>query len=162
MAAFDPASKLVLIGSMIVGGDLGSTAGGIKILRLLVILHLAHQIVVNTCLPRHAVVPPRVAGRHMDHEELTTALTTVLWYAIIVVVSWLPFLVLGVAPLDALFEVTSAVATAGLSAGVAGPALHPLLKLVLVADMLLGRVEIIAVLVLLYPGTWLGRSERSP
>jgi trk system potassium uptake protein TrkH len=40
---------------------------------------------------------------------------------------------------------------------VAGPELAPALKLVLCADMLMGRLELVAVLVLLYPRTWIGR-----
>jgi trk system potassium uptake protein TrkH len=47
--------------------------------------------------------------------------------------------------------------TVGLSAGVAGPELHPFLKTVLSLDMLLGRLEIMAWLILLAPGTWFGR-----
>ena len=74
-----------------------------------------------------------------------------------VLLSWLPFLVLGHAPMASLFEVVSAVGTVGLSAGVTGPDLHPLLKGILCIDMLMGRLEIIAWLVMLYPGTWFGR-----
>ena len=67
------------------------------------------------------------------------------------------FLVAGYAPLDALFEVVSALGTVGLSAGIVGPELPAALKGVLCIDMLLGRLEIIAILVLLSPGTWFGR-----
>jgi trk system potassium uptake protein TrkH len=72
--------------------------------------------------------------------------------------SWLPFLVLGYPPLDALFEICSAVGTVGLSVGITGPDLDDGLKLLLSLDMLLGRVEILALLVLLYPGTWYKRT----
>jgi trk system potassium uptake protein TrkH len=64
---------------------------------------------------------------------------------------------MGYDPLDSLFEVVSAIATAGLSAGITDTALHPLLKAVLGVDMLLGRLEIFAWLILLAPGTWIGR-----
>lgn len=71
--------------------------------------------------------------------------------------SWLPFVVMGHNPLDSLFEVVSAIGTAGLSAGITDPALHPFLKAVLCVDMLLGRLEIIAWLILVSPGTWFGK-----
>ena len=71
--------------------------------------------------------------------------------------SWLPFVASGYEPMDALFEVTSAVATTGLTSGIARPELEAPLKMILCADMLLGRVEILAMLVLLSPGTWRGR-----
>jgi len=59
--------------------------------------------------------------------------------------------------LDALFEVVSATATVGLSSGITQTELQPALKLVLCFDMLAGRLEIIALLVCLYPKTWFGR-----
>jgi trk system potassium uptake protein TrkH len=59
-----------------------------------------------------------------------------------------------------LFDVVSAVATAGLSVGVVSATLAPALKAVLCMDMLMGRVEVIAFLVLLYPRTWLGRKRE--
>ncbi len=60
------------------------------------------------------------------------------------------FLALGYDPLDSLFEVVSATATTGLSAGISWPGLEPALKGVLCLDMLAGRLEIVALLVLLY------------
>jgi trk system potassium uptake protein TrkH len=67
----------------------------------------------------------------------------------------------GHAPLDALFEVVSAVGTVGLSAGITAPELAPGLKLLLCVDMLMGRLEIVAVLVLLYPPTWIARHAEA-
>jgi trk system potassium uptake protein len=56
-----------------------------------------------------------------------------------------------------LFEVVSALGTVGLSVGLSNSNLPGLLKGILCFDMLMGRLEIIAWLVLLYPGTWFGR-----
>ncbi|MFC6673081.1 potassium transporter TrkG [Marinobacterium aestuariivivens] len=67
------------------------------------------------------------------------------------------FLAYDQPPLDALFEVVSATGTVGLSTGITRIGLDPVLKLVLGLDMLLGRLEIVALLVLLYPRTWIGR-----
>jgi trk system potassium uptake protein TrkH len=78
-----------------------------------------------------------------------------------VLASWLVFVGYGHAPLDALFEVVSATGTVGLSTGITAPDLAPELKAVLCLDMLLGRLEIIAVLVLLYPRTWFGHRTES-
>jgi trk system potassium uptake protein len=80
-------------------------------------------------------------------------------FAATVVSSWLVFLLYGYPALDALFEVVSAVATVGLSTGITAPELPGLLKGVLGADMLLGRLEFVALLVVLLPGTWLGRKN---
>jgi trk system potassium uptake protein len=45
----------------------------------------------------------------------------------------------------------------GLSAGVTSAGMPAVLKLILCADMLLGRLEFIAVLVCLSPHSWIGR-----
>jgi trk system potassium uptake protein TrkH len=75
----------------------------------------------------------------------------------VVVASWLPFLLYRYDPLNSLFEVISAIGTVGLSSGISSPTLQPLLKVVLGIDMLFGRVELVALLVILYPTTWIGR-----
>jgi trk/ktr system potassium uptake protein len=62
---------------------------------------------------------------------------------------------MGYPPLDALFEVVSACSTTGLSAGISRVELEPLLKILLIVDMLLGRVEFLAFLIFLYPRTWI-------
>jgi trk system potassium uptake protein len=153
----DDASKMVLILTMAAGGGLGSTAGGIKLLRLLILLRLLQLTLVRTCLPAHAVLDPRLGGRRLEDEEIRQALLFILLFFAVVAASWFPFLALGYDPLDALFEVVSATGTVGLSAGVTGPELPGLLKGVLCVDMLLGRLEILAWLVILYPRTWFGR-----
>lgn len=156
-AHLDADSKLVLIVSMLLGGGVGSTAGGFKLLRLLIVFSVLRLIVRRTCLPRHAVIEPRLAGRSLDADEIQEALLIVLLFVAAAALSWLPFVMLGYAPIDALFEVVSALGTVGLSAGVTAAAMPAALKGVLCADMLLGRLEIIAWLVVFYPGTWFGR-----
>jgi trk system potassium uptake protein TrkH len=142
---------------MAVGGSVGSTAGGMKILRLLIVLRMAQLTVLRTCLPERAVVEPRIEGQRLESDEIERAFLVIALFAIVVAASWAPFVVMGHDPLDSLFEVVSATATVGLSTGITGPHLAPFLKGVLCADMLMGRLEIVALLVLLYPGTWVGR-----
>jgi trk system potassium uptake protein TrkH len=71
---------------------------------------------------------------------------------IIVFVSTFIMTCYGFAPLDSLFDSTSAIATAGLSVGVVGPALALELKWLVILMMLLGRVEIMAFLVIFTRG----------
>ena len=153
----DAGSKLVLIFSMLVGGGAGSTAGGFKLLRLLIAVSVLRLIVLRTCLPKHAVIEPRLAGRRLQNEEIQAALLLIVLFVAVVALSWLPFVAMGYSPLDSLFEVVSATGTAGLSVGLTSATLPPLLKGILCVDMLMGRLEIMAWLVMLYPGTWFGR-----
>ncbi len=142
---------------MAVGGGSGSTAGGIKLLRLLVVLRLLQFFVRRTAMPPHAAAQPRLGGQPLDAEEVQRVALVVVLFGVAAGLSWLAMLIYGYPPLDALFEVVSALGTVGLSTGIASPDLATPLKLVLCADMLLGRLELLALLVLLYPRTWFGK-----
>lgn len=155
-----PAAKLALIFAMAVGGDIGSTAGGIKIFRLLVILRLLQLLFARTCMPRHAVAEARIGGHSLEPDEIASAVSIAALYAATILISWFAFLAAGLAPLDSLFDVVSAVGTVGLSSGITGPQLAAPLKIVLCLCMLMGRLEILAVVMLVYPRTWLGSHAR--
>ncbi len=161
VAALDDASKLTLIGSMLAGGSVGSTAGGFKLLRLLLLLRVLQLILARAAAPPHAVFEVWLGGRRVDDEDLWRALLFILMFVLLVFLSWLAFVAHGYPALDALFEVVSATATAGLSTGITRPDLEPLLKLVLCFDMLAGRLEIFALLMVLYPGTWFGKRSEA-
>jgi len=157
VADLGAASKATLILSMFIGGDMGSTAGGIKIVRFLLILRLVQLLLRRTCLPRHAVLELDGSDDRFHVREIMAMLAVIFLFIAAIVASWLIFLFYGFSPLDSLFEVVSALGTVGLSAGLTSSALPPLLKAVLCVDMLMGRVEVVAIVVLLYPRTWLGR-----
>ena len=156
-------SRSLLVGltatliAMLIGGGVGSTAGGFKLLRLLIAIAVFRQIILRTSLPQHAVMQPGLGGHTLQASEIQEAMLLILLFVIVVALSWLPFVVMGYNPLDALFEVVSATGTVGLSTGITGPSLPSPLKGVLCVDMLMGRLEIIAWLVLCYRGTWFGR-----
>ncbi len=69
VAELDSSSKLLLIGMMGIGGGVGSTAGGIKILRLLIFLRLVQLLIQRSALPPQAVHKPKLAGRILQAEE---------------------------------------------------------------------------------------------
>jgi trk system potassium uptake protein TrkH len=150
-------AKLLLIMAMLGGGSVGSTAGGIKLLRLLILAKLVSLILRRTAMPRHAVTTMRLGGRTLETEEIQRALVVILLFILTVVLSWAIMVASGQPVVDALFEVVSAVGTVGLSSGIVSHDLATGLKLLLCLDMLLGRLEIVALLVLIYPPTWLGR-----
>jgi len=151
------AEKLVLIASMFVGGSAGSTAGGVKVLRLLVCLGVLRLLLDRISISSSGRTWLRLGGHRVEPNEVEDVLGVVSAYGVLVVGSWLAFVASGYAPLDSLFEVVSAVGTVGLSAGITGPELPAALKGVLCLDMLMGRVEVVALLVLLRPTTWIGR-----
>ncbi|MCF7980167.1 MAG: TrkH family potassium uptake protein [Chromatiaceae bacterium] len=155
------ASQLVLMTSMSIGGCTGSTAGGIKLIRLLIIMRLVQLALRRTAIAERAVLQAQIGDTRIEPSMITATLQLMALWAMVLLASWLAFLALGQPPLASLFEVVSATANAGLSAGLTSAELHPVLKLVLCADMLFGRVEVVALLVVLYPPTWLAR-KRNP
>lgn len=157
ISTLNPVSLGLLIVAMIIGGGVGSTAGGFKILRLLILARLTQLLIQRTTMPAHAVSETRLFDKNLESEEIERALILIILFIATILFSWLIFLAYGYDPLPALFEVTSAVGTVGLSSGVTSQALEPLLKTVLCINMTLGRLEIIALLIVLYPGTWFGK-----
>jgi trk system potassium uptake protein TrkH len=157
VASLDAFSKIVLIFSMAIGGGVGSSAGGVKLLRLIVLVKLVHLVIVRTRVTPHAVTRLRVGGREPADEEMLRMLLVIGLHGGAIALSWATFAWFGHDPLDSLFEVVSAVSTVGLSAGITGPDLAPVLKSTLCLDMLLGRLEVLPILLLLAPRTWFGQ-----
>jgi trk system potassium uptake protein TrkH len=153
------ASKLITILFMFIGGNVGSTAGGIKILRLLIIFKMIRLLVARSGLPPSAVVQPRLAGRRLESFEVERSFLLIFLFFIVILLSLLPFLILGYPFLDSLFEIVSATCTVGLSTGITSPSLPTLLKGILCLDMLMGRLEIVAFLILFYPPAWFGKKR---
>lgn len=153
----DSGSKLILILVMATGGGIGSTAGGVKILRFLIATQLLRNVILRTSLPKHAIVEPRLGSQRLLEAEIRDALLIIFLFVEVIILSWLPFVAMGYAALDSLFEVVSATGTVGLSVGITSSGLPALLKGVLCFDMLLGRLEIVAWMVFLNRKTWMGR-----
>lgn len=159
VADMPDASKLMLILAMFVGGGAGSTAGGVKALRFFIAIAMLHSIVRRACLTRHAFYKTKLAGVTLDKNTFEDALSLIFVYVLVLALSWLTFLAYGYPALDSLFEVTSALGTAGISSGLCGPDLPMTLKGVLAANMLLGRLEVMAWLILLSPWNWTPRRK---
>ncbi|MEZ5964229.1 MAG: potassium transporter TrkG [Planctomycetota bacterium] len=139
---------------MCIGGAAGSTAGGIKLVRCLIALSFLRDLVLRPLLPDEAKVPVRLGGAAVDDAVVRQVLGLVLLYGALLFTSTVVLTASGIAGMDALFESASALGTVGLSCGVTSASLGTVAKGVLAFDMWAGRLEILAVLVLLYPSTW--------
>ncbi|MEO1686854.1 MAG: potassium transporter TrkG [Pseudomonadota bacterium] len=161
MAALPPAALAALLPAMLIGGDVGSTAGGLKAARAVVALAALRLTLARTAGPPGAVTHLRALGQRIRGEELSAVAALALVYALTAGALWLGFLALGEAALPALFDVISALSTVGLSTGVIGPGTPDAMLLALSLGMLMGRVEFFAVLALLSPRLWIrGGAER--
>lgn len=152
---------LMLCVSMFIGGGVGSTSGGVKLGRVVLVVAWIRTYLVRTAMPVRVHVSTRVAGRRVEDADLEDVFAVVGLFFLVLVSSWLIFLAHGYPALPALFEIVSALSTTGLSAGVSDADLPTLLKVVLCADMLFGRVEVVALFLVLLPRTWIGRRRTA-
>jgi trk system potassium uptake protein TrkH len=142
-------TMLLLMILMMVGGYAGSTAGGLKLIRSGIILKSLPWMGKKISLPEEAVVPFKLGARAIKESELSIVALFACMYFIVLGTSSLGLTFLGYSPLESFFTVASAEGTVGLSVvDIAG--MHPWGKLVLIANMFLGRLEIIPFLVMIY------------
>ncbi len=148
---------LVFVVAMLLGGDVGSTAGGVKLARFGTLARATVFALRAPRLPDRAVAPLRQNAKPVEERALISLLSLLLLYAVTAFCLWGLFLARGYPPLASLFDTISTLSTVGLSTGVVGSDMPSDLKLALTVAMWLGRLEFIAVLVLLLPGTWFRR-----
>ena len=153
IGSWSATAKLLLSAGMILGGAAGSTAGGIKVIRMLILIKGVGWRFRKIVSPQGALVPFRIGEKAIDESEVGHRLED----ASLITFLWLIFLALGVVVLlhasspefslaDVIFEVASAQGNVGLSAGITGPTMPTLSKLALSFNMWIGRLEIIPVL----------------
>jgi trk system potassium uptake protein TrkH len=153
-AHWSPTRKLFTTLWMIIGGSSGSTAGGLKLMRLIVLFKLVQWTFRRSLLPSEAQVPLKYAGTAIDAEPLRHLLGFMVAYLLLLLAGGSSLVLAGFAPQDAFFESASAIGTVGLSSGITDADLPAWIKLMLSLEMWAGRLEVLPVLVLLYPGTW--------
>lgn len=139
--------KLFLIVLMFIGGASLSTAGGIKIYRFILIFKAAKKVIVDSIRKEDNKI--HLFGRDYTNMEVIQSLSVVILMAGIVFAASVVLNTYNFDPIDSVFEATSAIATTGLSVGIVGPSLAIELKWLFIFLMLLGRVEVLAFLIML-------------
>ena len=151
-------SQMILVVLMFAGACAGSTAGGIKLSRLLLLGKSLHRELKRILHPKHVSVI-RVDGQAVDERVVSSAAAYLVAYLLLlltgaVVVAW------GQNDFAESFTISlSCLSNIGPAMGSIGPAgnfseLTELSRLVMILWMLLGRLELMPLLVLLSPGTW--------
>jgi trk system potassium uptake protein TrkH len=161
LSILSDASKTVLVFMMWIGGNMGSTAGGIKVFRVLLLFKLAHNVLLRLMIPKETITPIKIKDHVIESEEIYNLSTYMLLYVVILIFSSFIFMIYGANAGDAIFEVSSALSTVGLSSGLTGASMPNILKIILSIDMLFGRVEIIPLMILFMPSTWVKKKRRT-
>lgn len=153
-----PATKILLLILMFIGGCAGSTAGGMKVVRLLILFKDAAWSLL------HAVHPRLVSSLKIDKKPVESAvLHMVLQFFFLFISIYFASVLLvsatGLMPFEAMGAVAATLGNVGPGFGAVGPTttyadLHPFAKFILTADMLLGRLELFTILVLFHPEFW--------
>ena len=151
-------SRLVLLVVMFAGGCAGSTAGGIKVSRI-VLLFKGLKRDLRRILHTREVRPITLDGQRVEEDTISSVSLFFFAYMIILFFS---ALIVSLDELDFTSAFTASltcISNVGPGLGLVGPTcnfgfLSPLSKLVLSFTMLLGRLEIMPLLVLFLPSVW--------
>ena len=154
-----PFTWMLLIFAMLSGGCTGSTSGGVKNLRLIIIANCIRNQFRQILHPR-AVLPVKVGGL-FDNKLLTTVLVFFAAYLSVAFIGWTLLMAFGVGFTEAMSTVISAMGNVGPGLGSFGPAfswaaLPDAAKWILSSLMLIGRLEIFGFLLIFYRSTWKG------
>ncbi len=144
---------------MFLGGCAGSTSCGLKVFRLQVILETV-RISVNRMLYPSGVFPARYNGKRLEDNVIAAVMTFVFLFFVCFGLLALTLNLVGLDHLTSMSAAASAIANVGPGLGnIVGPAetygrLPDVAKWVLSFGMLLGRLELLTVLVLFSPMFW--------
>ena len=154
-------SRGILLILMFIGGCAGSTAGGLKVSRIVILEKIMKRELRRILHPR-SVKAIRFEGKTVDSSTLNGVS---IYFAIYMCCVGVLFLIINFEPFDLITNFT-AVATCfnnvGPGFGLVGPAgnfsaFSPLAKIVLSVAMLLGRLEIYPLIIAATPSPWIKR-----
>ena len=153
-------SQFILVTLMFYGGCAGSTGGGMKQVRFLLLIRQSGAEIKRLIFP-HAVLPIRVNDRVVPPEVMTNVLGFFFFFIGIFAVVTCIMTTLGLDLVSAAGATIATMGNIGPGLGSVGPTdnyahIHTVGKYVLSFCMLLGRLELYTVLILFSPNFWKG------
>lgn len=143
---------------MVIGACAGSTTGGLKCIRMVILSRVSRNEFKHILHP-NAVLPVRVNKQVISPSIVSTVLAFCFLYIIVIVISVLLMMGMGIGFLESIGCVISSIGNMGPGLGETGPAyswsaLPHAAKWLLAFLMLLGRLELFTVLLLFTPEFW--------
>jgi trk system potassium uptake protein TrkH len=150
--------QILLLFLMITGGCAGSTAGGVKWVRILLVFQYIHMELLRLLHPR-LVIHAKINQTRVSREILSNIFAFIFLYLTTLAVTTLLIALDGQTFLTSLGAAASALGNIGPGLEQVGPVetyfpLSAYAKWVLILAMLMGRLELMTVLVLFMPGVW--------
>ena len=151
-------SQQILLGCMFLGGMAGSTGGGMKTMRIMLLIRHGYQEIFRIIHP-HAVTTVKLGGKPVPPDILGSIWGFFILYIGFFIIATLIMASLGLDMISSLASVAASIGNIGPGLGIVGPDKNYLLvpvfgKWILIFCMLLGRLEIYTVIVLLVPEFW--------
>ena len=153
---------VVLAVCMFMGGCAGSTSGGFKSIRCVMLLKIVRNEFVHMLHPR-AVLPLRIGDNNVPNDKRVTLLAFLTIYCIMCIVCAFTMIAAGVDNTNAITITISTLSNVGPTLGVEiGPTmswdhLPDFAKWICSFLMLMGRLEIFSVLIIFTPSFWKDR-----
>jgi trk system potassium uptake protein TrkH len=151
-------SQIILVVLMIIGGCAGSTAGGIKVSRFLLLIRNIRRDIRKISHPR-AIKVVKLDGNVVDESTLERVSTFFACFAFILAATCLVVSLDNYSFTTTITAVVASIGNIGPGLDMVGPmgnysAFSDLSKLFLSFCMLIGRLEVFPILILLSPSTW--------
>jgi trk system potassium uptake protein TrkH len=148
----------ILLFCMFLGASAGSTGGGMKCLRIMLLLKHSYKQIFSLIHPR-AVVQVKLGGRPVPDEVLHSIWGYFMLYLGLFILSSFLLAAMGVDVVTSFAAVAATIGNIGPGLGMVGPTdnyIHiPMMgKWLLILCMLLGRLEIYTILILFVPEFW--------
>jgi trk system potassium uptake protein TrkH len=155
---WSPVLTVTIFALFFFGGSAGSTGGGIKIMRIVLLLKNSYYELRRMVHP-HAVIPVKFNKHSVDPKIITNVLAFFMFYFVIFGFSTVIFSLIEPDMESAMGAVATSLGNIGPGLGTVGPAenfmhIKPVGKWFLSFLMLLGRLELFTVLVLFSPAFW--------
>ncbi len=153
-------SKLILVILMFIGASAGSTGGGIKVSRIILLVKSSLREISSVIHPRGVKIV-KLDKKRIDHETLRGTTSFFVVCMLVFVISAFTVSLDGHDMTTSLTAVAATMNNIGPGLELVGPtgnysSFSPLSKIVLIFDMLAGRLEYFPMLVLFSPTTWKG------
>ncbi|AIF70197.1 potassium transporter [Palaeococcus pacificus DY20341] len=150
LSKYPELAKFLIAFLMAIGGGAGSTAGGIKLIRITLMYESLKWTIQESILPKGAIIKRKVGGYLFSEAEIQEVLGFTMTYIALLIFGTVALMLrLNVGLADAFFEVASAQGNVGLSVGITSPLLPIDAKILLILHMWIGRLEIFSTLVFL-------------
>ena len=142
----------------IVGGCAGSASGGVKMVRVIVIIKFIKNG-LNELIHPVGMYSVKVSGQSIDDVTIRRVINFFSWLILLLIINVIVLTSVGLSLEDASIAFLTCFSNLGLGSGVTGPFasladLPDVAKWILSGDMLLGRLEIITVLLVFFRSSW--------